>query len=68
MSFGEFAMVTEQARSAEARAVMEPTCYEISCGDIHDDLKTKILVAVAKELSRRLSKEAREMQVLGGRR
>jgi glutaminase len=68
MSFGEFAMVTEQARSAEARAVMGTTCYEISCGDIHDDLKTKILVAVAKELSRRLSKEAREMQVLGGRR
>ncbi len=68
MSFGEFAMVTEQARSAEARAVIETTCYEISCSEISEDLKTKILVTVAKELSRRLSKEAREMQVLGGRR
>lgn len=65
MSFGEFAMVTEQARSAEARSATETTCYELSCRDISDSMKAKFLVAVAKELSRRLSKEAHEFQVLG---
>jgi CRP-like cAMP-binding protein len=68
MSFGEFAMVTEQSRSAEARAVTETICFELSWADISDDLKAKFLIAVAKELSRRLSKEARELQVLEGRR
>jgi len=58
-------MVTEQARSAEARSATETTCYELSCRDISDSMKAKFLVAVAKELSRRLSKEAHEFQVLG---
>lgn len=65
MSFGEFAMVTGLSRSTDARAVVETLCYELHFVDIAADLKAKLLVNLAKELSRRLSKEARELQTLG---
>ena len=67
MSFGEFALVSERSRSAEARAAVDTTCFELALDDIDDSLRTRFLVAVAKELSRRLSKEAFELQVLEGR-
>jgi glutaminase len=68
MSFGEFAMVTGEARSAEARCAVETTCYEIPCEGISEGVRSKMLVAVAKELSRRLGREARELHQLGGGR
>jgi len=67
MSFGEFALVSDRSRSAEARAAVDTTCFELALDDIDDSLRTRFLVAVAKELSRRLSKEAFELQVLEGR-
>ncbi len=66
MSFGEFAMVTEPVRSAEARAVTATTCYEVAFEKLGESLKARLLAAVARELSRRLTKEARELQLLGG--
>lgn len=68
MSFGEFALVSERTRSAEARAVVDTTCFELALEDLNDSYRTRFLVAVAKELSRRLSKEACELRVLEGRR
>ena len=68
MSVGEFAMATDHHRSAEARAVVETNCYELRFDDIDDTLLSRLLVNLAKELARRLSKEAREVQVLGGDR
>jgi glutaminase len=67
MSFGEFALVTEEVRSAEAVAVVETVCLEVSCVDIEEGLKARLLARVARELARRLSKEARQLQVLGAR-
>jgi glutaminase len=66
MSFGEFSMVTEGPRSAEARAVNQTLCYELYFQDIAEDLKSKLLVSLAKELASRLTKEARELQIIGG--
>lgn len=66
MSFGEFAMVAAERRSAQARAVENTECFELLWGDIDEPTKAKLLAALAKELARRLSAEAREMQVLEG--
>jgi len=66
MSFGEFAMVSEPVRSADARTVTGVTCYEVPFDCLDDELKAKLLVAVARELARRLTKEARQLQLLGG--
>jgi CRP-like cAMP-binding protein len=67
MSFGEFSMVNQQTRSARAVAVTETTCYEIACGDLDEDLRARLLAHLAGELARRLSREARELEVLNGR-
>ncbi len=65
MSFGEFALVTEGARSATARAVADTTCQEIHFSEIDEGIKVKLLGNLARELSRRLSREARELRILG---
>mgnify|MGYP001823321658 FL=1 len=67
MSFGEFSMVNERTRSARAVAVTETTCYEVACSDLDEDLKARLLANLAGELARRLSREARELEVLDGR-
>jgi glutaminase len=65
MSFGEFALVTEGPRSAHARAVTESRCQEIRFTDIDEAIKVKLLVNLARELSRRLTREASELRILG---
>jgi glutaminase len=67
MSFGEFALVTGELRSAEAIAVVETVCLEVSCVDIEEELKARLLSRLARELAHRLSREARKLQVLGAR-
>jgi len=65
MSFGEFALVTDDPRSAHARAASEAACQEVRFADIPEDIKVKLLVNLAKELARRLAREARELRILG---
>lgn len=65
MSFGEFALLTEDPRSASARAVEATLCLEVRFSDIAGDIKIKLLGNLAKELSRRLTREARELRILG---
>lgn len=65
MSFGEFALVTEGPRSANVRAVVDTACQEIHFRNIDDDIKAKLLGNLARELSRRLTREARELRILG---
>jgi glutaminase len=64
MSFGEFALVTEGPRSADARAVVDTACEEIRFADIDDGIKAKLLGNLARELSRRLTREAQELRIL----
>ncbi|MGK2914451.1 MAG: glutaminase A [Porticoccaceae bacterium] len=66
MSLGEFALVTEGVRSAEARAIVATRCYEVQFADIDQSLQTKLLLRLAPDLARRLAKEARELQIRGG--
>lgn len=65
MSFGEFALVTEDRRSAQARAVSDTECQEIRFCDIDEGIRNKLLANLARELARRLSREARELRILG---
>ncbi len=64
MSFGEFSMVNDRARSASAVAVTETTCYEVVCADMDEDIRARLLANLARELASRLSREARELEVL----
>lgn len=65
MSFGEFAMVTGDVRSLNARAVTDAVCRELPFAEIAPDLRPKLLGNLARELSRRLNAEARQLQILG---
>lgn len=65
MSFGEFALVTERVRSATARATTATVCQEVYFAEMDDSVKVKLLGNLARELSRRLAREARELRVLG---
>ena len=65
MSLCETALVKESSRSTDARTVIETLCYELYFVDISPNLKAKMVANLAKELWRRLSKEARELQALG---
>ena len=65
MSFGEFVMVTGDARSLDARAVTEVVCRELPFARIGADIRSKLLSNLARELSRRLNVEARQLQILG---
>jgi glutaminase len=65
MSFGEFAMVTGDGRSLDARAVTDVVCRELPFARIDAALKPKLLANLARELSRRLNAEAKQLQILG---
>lgn len=65
MSFGEFALATGQGRSTAARAAEVVECLELAFTDIDADLKPKLMANLARELARRLSAEAKQLQILG---
>ncbi|MBL8481695.1 MAG: glutaminase A [Rhodocyclaceae bacterium] len=65
MSFGEFALATGQTRSTAARAADAVACLELPFDAIDADLKPAMMTNLAKELARRLSAEARQLQILG---
>lgn len=65
MSFGEFALATGQGRSTAARAAEPVECLELAFADLDADLKPKLMANLARELARRLSAEARQLQILG---
>ena len=67
MSFGEFSMVNDQARSARAVAVASTACHEVACADMDEEIRARLLANLAGELARRLRREARELEALDGR-
>lgn len=65
MSFGDFAMMTGEPRSAEARAVCNVVCLEFPIEQLGESLKPKLMANLARELARRMSVDARMLQILG---
>ncbi|MGV6816576.1 MAG: glutaminase A [Thiotrichales bacterium] len=65
MSIGEFALVTNNPRSTNCTAIVDTTCIEVLFKDIEPDMKSRLLVNLARELARRLTKDARELAVIG---
>lgn len=66
MSFGEFAIVTGETRSADARAATDTVvCLELPVERADAAIKPTLLANLAKELARRMSAEARALQIVG---
>ncbi len=65
MSFGDFAMVGIEPRSADARAATDTICYEVKISALPPGLKSKLVANLARELARRMSTDARALQILG---
>lgn len=65
MSIGEFALVTHDSRSTNCRAIVNSSCLEVFFNDLNEKMKNRLLVNLARELARRLTKDTREMAVIG---
>jgi len=65
MSFGEFSLVSGEARSATARAVGDVHCLELPFAQLDMAVKHKLTCNLARELSRRLNDEARALKIIG---
>lgn len=66
MSFGEMAMVNRERRTADVRALCTTTCYEVSFDALDDALRSRLLVNLAQQLSHKLLRVEREIQLIGG--
>ena len=65
-TFGEMALVNQDRRTADIRAVSPTICHEIAFAALDDALRSRLLVNLAQQLSRKLLGQEREMKVLGG--
>jgi glutaminase len=65
MSFGEMAMVNRERRTANVRAIADTTCYEVGFAGLDDALRSTLLINLARQLSEKLLRAEREMQLLG---
>ncbi len=65
MSFGEFSLVSGEARSATARAVGAVHCLELPFATLDIGIKHKLTCNLARELSRRLNDDARVLRIKG---
>jgi len=65
MSFGEMAMVNRERRTANVRAIVDTTCYEVAFAGLDDALRSRLLINLAQQLSEKLLRAEREMQLLG---
>ena len=65
MSFGEMAMVNRERRTANVRAIADTVCYEVAFDRLDDSLRSSLLVNLAQQLSEKLLRVEREMQLLG---
>ena len=65
MSFGEMAMVNRERRTANVRAIVDTVCYEVAFDLLDDSLRSSLLVNLAQQLSEKLLRVEREMQLLG---
>lgn len=64
MSFGEMALLNNRTRSADARTTCQSQVYEVVFDEIPDGIRIKLLTQFAKQLTRKLGRETRELQHL----
>jgi glutaminase len=64
MSFGEMALLNNRTRSADARTTCQSQLYEVVFDEIPDGIRIKLLTQFAKQLTRKLGRETRELQHL----
>ena len=59
-------MVNRERRTADIRAIVDTVCYEVAFDDLDDGLRSRLLINLAQQLSHKLLRVEREMQLLGG--
>jgi glutaminase len=64
MSFGEMALLNNRTRSAGARTTRPSQLCEVVFDEIPDGIRIKLLTQYAKQLTRKLARETRELQHL----
>jgi glutaminase len=64
MSFGEMALLNNRTRSADARTTCPSQLYQVVFDEIPEGLRVKLLTQFAKQLTRKLGRETRELQHL----
>ena len=64
MSFGEMALLNNRTRSADARTTCQSQLYEVVFDEIPEGIRIKLLTQFAKQLTRKLGRETRELQHL----
>ncbi len=65
MTFGEMALVNRALRTANVRALVNSTCYEIAFSALHDSLRAHLLKNLAADLSQKLVRFERELRLVG---
>jgi CRP-like cAMP-binding protein len=65
MSFGELAMLDESARTADVVAKVDTECLEVPFSSLDADMRTVLLANLARQLARRLSRDARMLRARG---
>ena len=65
MSFGDFSLISGEARSTHARAVRDCVCLELLFDRLDAETHHKLTCNLARELARRLNEETRAMRILG---
>jgi CRP-like cAMP-binding protein len=64
-AFGEVSMLNERRRAADVTAARDTECLEVSFDDLDAEVKTKLLLNLASQLSHKIYRDAREIRYLG---
>jgi glutaminase len=64
-AFGEVSMLNERRRAADVTAARDTECLEVHFDDLDAEVKTKLLLNLASQLSHKIYRDAREMRYLG---
>ncbi len=65
MSFGELAMLDESRRTADVVAKVDTECLEVPFSSLDTETRTVFLANLARQLARRLSRDARVLRARG---
>jgi glutaminase len=64
-AFGEVSMLNERRRAADVVAARDTECLEVRFDDLDPEVKTKLLLNLASQLSHKFYRGAREIRCLG---